>query len=218
MALCFGPLQIREDACRTLRNITTGSQRQIQLVLNADLFPRIIKLATVRLGMCQGVFAHLHAVVRDQSGAPSVRKEAVWAVANATECGSGAQLAALEELGAVQGIVSCLSDVGLLIPALIGLENFAQVGPPSAVLCVFALCEHVLWGAHLVPWALVAALLLHFITLLASAISCSGATATSSLTHTSSRYWRRLVLCLCSRLCTRMRTWKCATCRCVSSC
>ena len=148
-----------------------------------------------------------------------MRKEALWAVCKATTGGSEAQLAALVALGAVQGIVSCLSDAGLLELALDGLLNFALVGPPSAVLCacVFALCEHVLWGAHLVPWALVAALPLHVITLFASVIPCSGTTAaTNSLT--SSLYWRRLVLCLCSRLSTRIRTWKCATSRCVSSC
>ena len=68
-----------------------------------------------------------------------MRKEALWAVCNATEGGSEVQLAALVERGAVQGIVSCLSlsDARLLQVALDGLLNFAQVGlPVGGVLCV----------------------------------------------------------------------------------
>jgi len=53
--LAFVALQIRKEACWTLSNITAGSQRQIQHVLDASLFTPLIELIAVRL-VCVKVF------------------------------------------------------------------------------------------------------------------------------------------------------------------
>ena len=46
-----GFVQVRKAACWTLSNIAAGSQRQIQLVLDANLFTPLIELVAVRWDM-----------------------------------------------------------------------------------------------------------------------------------------------------------------------
>lgn len=102
---------IRKEAVWLLSNVTAGTRDQVQAVLDHKLFPAVVAKA--------------------KEDCTDVRKEALWALSNAALGGSGAQLEALAELGAVEALVEALgarTDAAALGAVLDGLRGFLQHG------------------------------------------------------------------------------------------
>ncbi|CAE7357832.1 KPNA1, partial [Symbiodinium microadriaticum] len=98
----------------TFSNITAGTRPQIQLVIDAEVFPVIY--------------------AKIQTDEYQVRKEAMWAVSNATSGGSPEQAMYLAQTGAIKALVTGLGETESRVAqvALEGLENMLRFGtrPP----------------------------------------------------------------------------------------
>ena len=132
-ALLLSPKKgVRKEACWTISNITAGvypdfdswsirprnaynffphclgDKDQIQAALDAQIFPPLIDLLT------HGEF--------------DIKKEAAWALSNATSGGSSQQIRTLVELGSIKPLCDLLDakDTRILSVALEGLENILQ--------------------------------------------------------------------------------------------
>merc|ERR1711879_246193 len=101
---------IKREVCWTLSNITAGSQQQIQAVLNASIIDSLI------LHMKESEF--------------DVRKEAAWAIANATSSGSPEQITTLVNKGCIPPLCELVQapDVRVVAVSLEGLENILKNG------------------------------------------------------------------------------------------
>jgi hypothetical protein len=68
-----------------------------------------------------------------QSAEFDIKKEAAWAISNATSGGTAEQIRYLVDVGAVRPLCDLLSvpDVRIVTVALEGLENILKVGCPS---------------------------------------------------------------------------------------
>merc|ERR1712137_301249 len=101
---------IKREVCWTLSNITAGSQQQIQGVIQASIIDSLI------IHMKESEF--------------DVRKEAAWAIANATSSGSPEQIATLVAKGCIPPLCELVNapDVRVVAVSLEGLENILKNG------------------------------------------------------------------------------------------
>jgi len=118
---------IRKEACWTISNITAGNEKQIQMVLDANLIPPLVCL------LREAEF--------------DIQKEAAWAISNATSGGTAEQLRFLVQQGAVPALCdlfSC-SDPKIVMVALDGIENILRIGKQDAskTSTVNAFCDFV---------------------------------------------------------------------------
>lgn len=106
---------IKREVCWTLSNITAGSQNQIQAVLDASIIDSLI------MHMKEAEF--------------DVRKEAAWAIANATSSGTPDQIATLVRKGCIAPLCELVTapDVRVVAVSLEGLENILKNGEPLKI-------------------------------------------------------------------------------------
>lgn len=104
---------IRKEACWTVSNITAGTADQIQIVINAGVFPKLIELL--------------------QCSEFDIQKEAAWAVSNATSGGTPEQILFLAQAGVIPPLCRLLSvqDAKVVTVALEGLENILRTAANS---------------------------------------------------------------------------------------
>jgi hypothetical protein len=93
-----------------LSNITAGTPEQIQTVVLAGVFPKLIELLS--------------------SSEFDIQKEAAWAVSNATSGGTPEQIMYLAQQGIIPPLCRLLqlSDVKVVAVALEGLQNILRTG------------------------------------------------------------------------------------------
>jgi hypothetical protein len=106
---------IVKEACWTISNITAGSPQQIQDVIEAGLF---------------GPLVHL---LRNSANF-DVKKEAAWAISNATSLGLPKQIHYLVDQGVIKPFCDLLEeqDHNLIVVALDCLENILKAGKAAA--------------------------------------------------------------------------------------
>jgi hypothetical protein len=97
-----------------LQNITAGSAEQIEQVLRANLVPSLVQLM--------------------RTGEFDIKKEACWALSNATSGGRAEHLRYLVEQGALPALCDLLSshDAKIVKVALEAVENLLKVGKKDA--------------------------------------------------------------------------------------
>lgn len=98
------------QACWTVSNITAGTKEQIQCVMDSGLIPPLIALLS--------------------SAEFDIKKEAAWAISNATSGGTADQIKYLVENNAIKPLCDLLTvaDVRIITVALEGLENILKIG------------------------------------------------------------------------------------------
>lgn len=101
---------IKKETCWTISNITAGTKAQIQLVIDQGLIPLLIEVLTT----CDF----------------KTRKEAAWAISNATSGGSDMQINTIVAAGAIPPLCDILRvpDTKVIEVALDALENILRVG------------------------------------------------------------------------------------------
>lgn len=119
---------IRKEACWTISNITAGNRcvgnileivrtrcvlltlfrAQIQAVIDANIIPQLVQLLS--------------------TSEFDIKKEAAWAISNATSGGSPEQIRYLVEQGCIKPLCDLLtaSDARIVTVALEGLENVSE--------------------------------------------------------------------------------------------
>jgi importin subunit alpha-6/7 len=141
-------------ALRTLGNLLTGTNEQTQVVMNAGVLSglkqvlghqkrSVVKescwaLSNIAAGtpdqiqalFDQNVFDEIFRVSLSVEIAPEVKKEALWCMANVTECGTFEQMELLIRAGALVVFVSSIeqSDHPVRRVALEGLSNLIKAG------------------------------------------------------------------------------------------
>ncbi|CAM9323359.1 unnamed protein product [Chrysoparadoxa australica] len=116
LALLSSPKKgIRKEACWTISNITAGNKDQIQAVIQANIIPPLVKL----LGTAEFDIS---------------RKEAAWAISNATSGGNPEQIKYLVKQGCIPPLLELLEvqDAKIVTVALEGLENILKIGATEA--------------------------------------------------------------------------------------
>ena len=105
---------IKKGACRAISNITAGNQQQIQHVIDANVIPPLVQLLS--------------------TSEFDIKKEAAWAISNATSGGTHDQIKFLVAQGCIKPLCDLLacSDSRIVIVALEGLENILKVGKGDA--------------------------------------------------------------------------------------
>eukprot|EP01120_Amphizonella_sp_Union-15-10_P009009 TRINITY_DN3330_c0_g1_i1.p1 TRINITY_DN3330_c0_g1~~TRINITY_DN3330_c0_g1_i1.p1 ORF type:complete len:535 (+),score=109.97 TRINITY_DN3330_c0_g1_i1:64-1605(+) len=108
---------IRKETCWTLSNITAGNPKQIQSVIDADLFPGLIELLQTASDF-------------------ETRKEAAWAIANATSGGKSEQIDKLVQLGCIRPMCDLLDcpDSRIILVALENIDNILKTGEENGSL------------------------------------------------------------------------------------
>ncbi|XP_061391661.1 importin subunit alpha-7 [Musca vetustissima] len=114
---CIGQLltspmdTIKKEACWTISNIAAGNRQQIQAVIDANIFPYLINIML-------------------QSSDFKTRKEAAWAITNATSSGTAEQIRYLVHLGCIIPMCDFLTvvDSDIVQVALNALENILKAG------------------------------------------------------------------------------------------
>jgi len=108
---------IKKEVCWTISNITAGTVDQIQKVIDEDLFRFVLDQLN--------------------SGEYDTRKEAAWAIANATSSGSDVQVKYLVESGCIESMCELLTspDSKIVLVCLEGLENILDRGENIKNLC-----------------------------------------------------------------------------------
>jgi len=101
-------------ACWTISNITAGNKDQIQAVIDNNIIPPLIQLLS--------------------NAEFDIRKEAAWAISNATSGGNAHQLKFLVTQGCIRPLCDLLTvnDAKFVSIALEGLENILKVGEAEA--------------------------------------------------------------------------------------
>lgn len=134
---------IQKEACWTISNISAGTTKQIQIVLNSGAIPELIKLANASKKMNDkthlrrkhstetnnsvSITTNITQTV-DNSVDPDVKIEACWVLLNATSCGNENQIIQLVKWGCVEVLCSLLMDSSMVLMALEGIEKILQVG------------------------------------------------------------------------------------------
>jgi hypothetical protein len=116
--------QNMNSACSALSNFFAGSEAQIQAAINAEL-PQL--MVRINCGDLPG-----GGRVRND-----VRREAFWAITNATAGGTPAQIHALLRAGVLPRLALALmaashEEAKFVMPALTGLEKILRAGPAMA--------------------------------------------------------------------------------------
>ena len=101
---------MKKEVCWTISNITAGSTNQIQAVMEADIFESLIH----------------HLIYSDFD----VKKEAAWAVANATSSGSPDQIKMLVSKGCIKPLCDLfeMNEGKIVAVALEAVENILDKG------------------------------------------------------------------------------------------
>ncbi|XP_006645862.1 importin subunit alpha-1b-like [Oryza brachyantha] len=101
---------IKREACWTISNITAGSKEQIQAVINANMIAPLVHLL--------------------QNADFDVRKEAAWAICNATSHGTADQIEYLANQGCIKTLCDLLDhkDALTVLVCLEGLDKILRVG------------------------------------------------------------------------------------------
>ncbi|AED95795.1 importin alpha [Arabidopsis thaliana] len=101
---------IRREACWTISNITAGLEEQIQSVIDANLIPSLVNLA--------------------QHAEFDIKKEAIWAISNASVGGSPNQIKYLVEQNCIKALCDILvcPDLRIILVSLGGLEMILIAG------------------------------------------------------------------------------------------
>ena len=83
---------IKKEACWTISNITAGNRLQIQVILFCLTlsYPLIIKIFTTKAVFDANIFPKLIEILA--KGENKTKKEAAWAVVNATSSGTPDQI------------------------------------------------------------------------------------------------------------------------------
>lgn len=107
---------IKKETCWTISNITAGSVDQIQAVLDGNLIQPVIQVL-------------IHADFK-------TKKEAAWAISNATSGGRPEQIKAIVDHGAIRPLCDILAvaDPKVIEVALDALGNILEVGSNPALL------------------------------------------------------------------------------------
>uniref|UniRef100_A0A1I8M991 Importin subunit alpha n=1 Tax=Musca domestica TaxID=7370 RepID=A0A1I8M991_MUSDO len=102
---------IKKEACWTISNIAAGNRQQIQALIDANIFPMLVDVM---------IKPHDY----------KTRKEAAWALTNATSSGTAEQIRYLVHIGCLEPMVSCLTllDSDMVQVALNALENILKAG------------------------------------------------------------------------------------------
>jgi len=100
-----------KEACWAISNICAGNERQVQAIIGADIFPRLIQL------------------MKDDQ-VQEIRREAAWAISNASSGGNALQIKYIVSKGAIKALCELLdsTDNKTLLVALEGLENILRAG------------------------------------------------------------------------------------------
>ena len=100
--------------CRTISNITAGNPAQIQAVIDAGILKPLVSIL--------------------QTEEFDIKKEAAWAISNATSGGDPHQIRQLVEAGVIKPMCDLLVslDAKIIMVALEGLENILRVGKQDA--------------------------------------------------------------------------------------
>lgn len=103
-----------QEACWTISNITAGNKQQIQAVIDHNIIQPLIQLL--------------------QTAEFDVKKEAAWAISNATSGGSPEQIRYLVSQGCIKPLCDLLTcnDPRIITVAMEGLENILKVGAADA--------------------------------------------------------------------------------------
>ncbi|KAF0920702.1 hypothetical protein E2562_036405 [Oryza meyeriana var. granulata] len=101
---------IKREACWTISNITAGTKEQIQAVINANIISPLLHLL--------------------QNADFDVKKEAAWAISNATSGGTPDQIEYLVSQGCIKPLCDLLNhkDSKIVSICLDGLDNILSVG------------------------------------------------------------------------------------------
>lgn len=101
---------IKKEVCWTISNITAGPVNQIQAVIDANIIESLIQ----------------HLILSDFD----VKKEAAWAIANATSSGSYQQIRYMVSKGCIKPLCDLLetNDARIVAVALEALENILEKG------------------------------------------------------------------------------------------
>ncbi|KAH9321896.1 hypothetical protein KI387_016535 [Taxus chinensis] len=103
-------VSIKREICWTLSNITAGNKGQIQAVIDANIIPPLLSL------LANAEF--------------DIKREAAWAITNATSCGTHEQIKYLVSQGCIQPFCDLLTcpDPRVVTVCLEGLENILKAG------------------------------------------------------------------------------------------
>jgi len=101
---------LKKEVCWTISNITAGTPNQIEAVIQADIFDSLI----------------YHLTYSDFD----VKKEAAWAIANATSSGTPEQIQHMCQKGCIKPLCDLLevNDARIVAVALEGIENILEKG------------------------------------------------------------------------------------------
>ncbi len=104
---------IQSEACLAISNITAGNASHIQAVIDGCIIPPLVNLLLLHTGAEFGV-----------------KKQALWALSNATHRATPDQIDYLVAQGSIEAICSMLTakDARVIVVALEGLDNILREG------------------------------------------------------------------------------------------
>ncbi|GFZ13929.1 importin alpha isoform 2 [Actinidia rufa] len=115
---------IKKEACWTISNITAGNREQIQILLPCDHLEVLMYRLFLRPGLVTPLVNLLQTAEFD------IKKEAAWAISNATSGGTHDQIKFLVLQGCIKPLCDLLvcPDPRIITVCLEGLENILKVG------------------------------------------------------------------------------------------
>ncbi|KAL3843551.1 hypothetical protein ACJIZ3_000954 [Penstemon smallii] len=115
---------IRKEACWTISNITAGNRAQIQLTSYWFSVEFLLEQAVIQANIILPLVQLL------QHAEFEIKKEAAWAISNATSGGSQEQIRFLANQGCIKPLCDLLicPDPRIITVCLEGLENILKVG------------------------------------------------------------------------------------------
>ncbi|KAH9754241.1 Importin subunit alpha-2 [Citrus sinensis] len=115
-------------ALRTVGNIVTGDDFQTQCVINHGAVPYLLALKQIQAVIDAGLIVPLVNLLQDAEF--DIKKEAAWAISNATKAGTQEQIKYLVREGCIKPLCDLLlcADPEIVTVCLKGLENILKVG------------------------------------------------------------------------------------------
>ena len=101
-----------KETCFMISNITAGTQKQIDCMIKNNIFSSLINLLKLKKAPFE------------------IRKEAAWAISNATLAGDSQQIGHLVRKGAIEVFIPLLEtqDQNVLLVVMEGLNNILKCG------------------------------------------------------------------------------------------
>ncbi len=124
---------IRKEACWTISNITAGNKGQvIGMVVTSQVLTTLLSANQIQAVIDCSIIQPLIQLL--SSAEWDIRKEAAWAISNATSGGTPDQLRYLLSQNCIPPLCELLvcADVRIIIVALEALENLLKVGVQDA--------------------------------------------------------------------------------------